>query len=556
MSTQTSQYIPIEANSVEQTAACYIRVSTKRQSEEGYSVENQRSLAEMLCKEANLSLPEHLIFIDDAPASKSADKEIDKLNLKHNFNNRPEFQRLLASAENGEFKHLITYSRDRITRVLRDAIAIEVFLKKHDIKIHYTRSGEEISSNDDKITTFINTIMNAISEYESALLSSRVKDGNKSCIENGWWSGGSTPFGYVRVYDEESDKKKKHTLLVKSDFDEIPVSKIFCLYSDGYGYRTIASLMNSYFPYIKWTKAKIEAIVKNETYTGTLVWNRRSGRRNGFKKHKENEIVKSTKNKESAKIIDTELWQRCTQIREEHIKSKDPYFFRTSFVLKDKLKCPACATLLKGKNPGNGGDKYYYCPNNECKFKKENNRKFRVDSKYLHSLFTKNILESRNSKDNMTSILNELEQYHNKDIDSLRKFSSLLDDKIIEYSSRASEIINNLANQSDPKLKKALENQLVLSNKLKEQYNQTKKILCVDLDAAKAPFSLSVQDLENIIDKQAFEKFDADLFPEYDKVYENSTKVRFFVLNFVESICLQSQGSKFQMHINFKTPES
>lgn len=344
-------------------------MSSPKQATEGQSIPNQVSEVRKYAEDRGWDLK--FTFIEEAPATKYFNKSINKYELVESYKEiRPELSQLLAEAEKRSFKYLIVYSRDRLARVVEEHLIINAFLKKLDVKVIYLREGENCSSDSKAVNKLIDVILSSISEFETNLLSNRVKSGNKKCLLRGWWPGGRAPFGYYRVKAPD-DIKEKHSILKKSNFDSKIVERIFSLYiNEGLGYKLIADVMNEEYGFIIWTKSKIRSIISNNSYIGSVFWDRRGSRHNP-KMHPKEQIVESNKNAEN-EIISSDIWNECIAIRKEREKTKDRWLLNTPFLLKHKLICGKCGEIMKTKNPGKNREMIYYCRSEECNDKRSN----------------------------------------------------------------------------------------------------------------------------------------------------------------------------------------
>lgn len=339
-------------------AVAYIRVSTKTQEEKGFSIEIQREKAIEYAKNNGFVLNEDMIFEEAKPASKSySDDFEDAYNLTEKLKSRPELNKIISLAGEKKFCHLIVYTRDRLTRNIDDCLALRTYFKKVGVLVHYSRPGEFSKIEDSKINNFLELILASVAELEANTIGIRVKGGNRSCIKNSYWPGGRVPFGYSPV--DAPDSKKNST--IKSEaFEKAMVQEIFNLYTQcGYGYRRISDEMNKKFPFIKWSKSKVESIIKNETYTGYIAWDRRGGRRNpgSHKEYDKSPFI------EDASIISKQQWINTVELRKKKQELKDSKYYNTNFLLRGKLVCGKCGSTMETKNYGKGKKSVYRCPN-------------------------------------------------------------------------------------------------------------------------------------------------------------------------------------------------
>lgn len=353
-------------------AIAYLRVSTDEQEKKGLSTAVQKKAAENYVEEYNRSvdfeysngdysnnkiqLDENMILKETKPASTVMNNSVEET-LSDSLKNRPILQYILSMAQKKQFKHLIVFTRDRLCRDFDQYIALKYMLNKNDIKIHYSRPGENFNLEDKKISRFLDNILASVAELEANIISVRVKDGAVQCVRNGNWPGGRPPYGYLIKNIEISGRSHKIAKLKPSTYEENKVLEIFTLYGKGYGYRNIARLMNITYDTDIYTKSKIEKIIKNETYTGRITWNRRGGRRHPNRKE---EPIHSNVISE-LQIINKKQWDSLVKLRHRKWEIKDSKYFNTPYLLKDKLVCSKCQSKLKPKNYGKNSAGKNYC---------------------------------------------------------------------------------------------------------------------------------------------------------------------------------------------------
>src|SRR5690625_439399 len=84
--------------------AIYIRVSTREQADEGYSIASQREKLISFCKA--MSWSNYKFYVDEGVSAKDM--------------NRPELQRMLKDMRNGNLSMILVYRLDRFTRKVKD----------------------------------------------------------------------------------------------------------------------------------------------------------------------------------------------------------------------------------------------------------------------------------------------------------------------------------------------------------------------------------------------------------------------------------------------------
>jgi site-specific DNA recombinase len=502
---------------IEEKAIAYIRVSTIEQQKKGFSFKSQLSMAEKYIMEYNARIrSESRVYkYDDLKLisedfevvreAKSASNNIDNdKDIYTSLKTRPELQRILDLAQQKRFKHLIVLSHDRLARNFEQFIILKRMLEKNNIKIHYSRPGESLETGNDKIGRFLDNILASVAELESNILGMRVKAGCSTCIQSGYWPGGRIPYGCKSVKTKESKRKRERSSLVVDPEEGKHVSEVFELYYKGLGYRKIAENMNNKYNVNIWTKSKVEKIINNETYTGRITWNRRFNPQ----KYSADTDKKYSAFKEELKIVDMKVWEDINAIKNRKNDIKDPYYYITKFILKDKLFCTICNKPLATRNYGKNasGNEYciYRCNSNSSKeshfaFKQEE-----IENEVLDHLC------------NCTE-LKEYDEFWNiyckkvKDMMAAKsRYKKNLEDKIksidgqIKALHSINDYFNNIVEQplneqqsdDDSKIKKLIEKKVQIKGKLnikdfllnqtKVKYEKEKEELIAFMDSYKA----------------------------------------------------------------------
>jgi site-specific DNA recombinase len=502
-------------------AVAYLRVSTSSQGEDGFSIDNQRRSAIEYAAKMGFDLSNDLIFIEEKPASQYSGYTVDMTNIIDNFKRRPKLIEIIKLAEKRLFQHLIVYSRDRLAREAQDATALELFFYKYLINVHFTREGEAFDGLNPNIKNLLSIVFNSISEMEVSILSNRVRDGLKECALKGKWTGGKVPFGFVplRDKDESKTKKKWTTKLAVSDFESIMVKKVFDLYASGLGYRNIAKVMNKEYSFIEWTKSKVEGIIKNETYTGRLIWDRRGGRR---AQGKRNITPIVSQIKESNIIVEKDLWEGVKLERAARDERKDKCYYNTKYILKDKVLCPTCNQLMKIKNPGSGKTIVYHCYNNSTNSSCHTNIPCHLVEKAFIDELRSNDLKDYGTQE----ILETLSVKLSERICKNEEFVDELDKRIADVNEIIIKIDNKRKELKDKELINALSLQYLINNNYKEKYIQSK-----------LGFEQKIE-----IDKLARNNLERVVLPFISVLFNNTSQDdvsgvwREFVINFINKV--------------------
>ena len=223
----------------------YVRVSTKKQAEEGDSIQAQIDRINYYCNDPynNMELVE--ILVD---AGVSASKPLAT---------RDEGKKVAAMVENGEVEAVITCKLDRLFRSSSDAAqTIDKWTKK---EIHLHIIDQRLDTSD--ITgRLIFRVLTAVAEMEREMASERTSSVMSHKKENKVVYG-RTPFGY-----DQTD----NMCLIPNQEEQKVVDEIFEWKESGIGLREIARRLNKRGIRTKndkdWHASSVKYILENDLY--------------------------------------------------------------------------------------------------------------------------------------------------------------------------------------------------------------------------------------------------------------------------------------------------
>jgi site-specific DNA recombinase len=234
-------------------AVTYLRVSTREQSEEGYSLAAQRNVIGRYLDEHGWELVRE--FCDAGESARSAD--------------RPQYQALLDYlAEHDDIDVLVAHKLDRLARNLEDHAALRARLRQHHVRlVSVTENLEDSPSG-----KLIEGILASLNEFYGANLSQEIRKGQLQKLNEGGWPA-HAPVGYRNLRADGG-----HAVMVPDDDQASLVRQTFELYATGTwaltalqvemeqrGLRTRAGR-----PLVR---SRIAAMLRNPIYIGRLQWN-------------------------------------------------------------------------------------------------------------------------------------------------------------------------------------------------------------------------------------------------------------------------------------------
>lgn len=308
--------------------ALYVRVSTEKQAEGGYSLEAQENV--LRDKVISQGKAVYKVYRDAGFSGAKAD--------------RPGLLELLSDAEKGLFGSLYVWSVDRVSRNLSHFLAIVEKLRKYEVQLQSINESFDISTPSGR---FALGFLGSIAQSQRETIRANALMGSRKKAQSGKFSGGSM-LGYKHVPDE--DDPRGGTKLVVEESEAVIVRTIFNLYCSGYGLKATASRVNEQGMCgkrgSKFSVMTVKGILTNKAYIGMV-------------KHG-GEYYQGV----HEPIIDMELWDKAQSILSSKQRSKKIIDYQ--YMLSGLVKCPICgcgmiASHVNRKNKdGSIRRSYYY----------------------------------------------------------------------------------------------------------------------------------------------------------------------------------------------------
>jgi DNA invertase Pin-like site-specific DNA recombinase len=203
--------------------AAYIRVSTDAQVD-GLGPECQEQAITTWAKSHR-----HKITTIIRDNGISGTKELD---------NRPGLAEALALIHDGVVAGVVVYRLDRLARdlVLQEQLLAEIRRLGGELFTTSAAEAEYLRDDpDDPSRKLIRQILGAVSEYERAMISLRLRSGRRRKAEKGGFAYGSPAYGFRAERGE----------LVEDADEQATVARIVALREEGASLRTIAATLNA-----------------------------------------------------------------------------------------------------------------------------------------------------------------------------------------------------------------------------------------------------------------------------------------------------------------------
>lgn len=306
-------------------AKAYLRVSSCEQAMEGFSLAAQ----EERCHQYIESQGWHYDgkYLDDGYSAKNL--------------NRPAMQQMIRDIKEKQFDILVVY---RLDRLVRSVVDLHHLLRLFDENGVMFKSVTEVFDTTSAMGRFFITLVSAMAQWERENLSERVRMGMEKRAVEGKWNGSAIPYGY-RL---EGDR-----LVIEPEEAEL-VRYIFKLYRN-HGMDTIANMLNAQGFKTRrgnnWDPNVIKYMLSNPTYTGRMVWGRKS------KKTKAVVVDGAV-----PAIISEEEFEEAQRIMKKRLSMPARGKSATSdYIFSGILSCGYCGRKLYGSN--RRGTYYYGCTN-------------------------------------------------------------------------------------------------------------------------------------------------------------------------------------------------
>jgi len=346
------------------TCAIYTRVSTKDQSDKGFSLDAQEKTGRELCQRNKWQ------FRLFAERGKSADKE--------NLDNRPALEEILDLAEDAKIQYLFVTELDRLSRSPVTLAYIKKILHDADVKVVTPSQTFDFRDDEDD---FITDLLGILAKRENRLRVKRSKRAKDEAVQYGRWVGGILPYGWTKQPCEGD--RLKHNKVVPHPEESKVVLKMIDWFLDGMKLHGVARKLNamgvatktsSDSNPIRWSPAGIYQVLKNPIHKGDYIF--------------KGKVIKIPG------IVESDRWGAVqAQLKENGASSKRST--RRMYLLRGLLVCGRCGSKFWGRIKPSTGEKHYYCgsrqPNPDFRFCGMKNLRMSLIEGYVWDI-TRNIL--------------------------------------------------------------------------------------------------------------------------------------------------------------------
>ncbi len=301
-----SKMLKVEESTGGLVVALYIRVSTDRQADEGYSIDIQTEKLQAFAKTLD-GVDEVRLYTDDGYSGGSLD--------------RPKMQQMLADIDAGEITHVIVMKLDRLSRSLKDTIHLieDVFIPNN---VTFISRLESFNTNSAFGRAVIG-ILSVFAQLERENIFERTRGGMQKRVEAGFWPGGGrTPYGY--------DYDRVQGVLVPNAEAE-KVRYIYDRYLNGDSLQSIADTLGLKYERVAYN------ILTRKSNAGYIVYNGQEY----LGKHEP--------------IISLDTYDRAMELL--RIRSANKMVSKTAHLLTGLVHCGKCGARMRYAKWGKAGFK-------------------------------------------------------------------------------------------------------------------------------------------------------------------------------------------------------
>lgn len=227
--------------------AAYIRVSTEKQVEEGFSLDAQRQRIAAYCTAMGWQLCDDCIYVDRGLSGKTTD--------------RPAYHQMMRDAADGKFQRVVSVALDRLARSTRDFLGIVDTLDKAGVAIVLLKQNFDTGTPQGR---FALTMFAALAELEAEQISERTMTGRVEKARQGGYNGSPTCFGYDRGTDGTFTPNRQADT----------VRGIFAVFIGGKSINALAKELNAAnvptATGAKWYASTVAYILHNGFYAGLV----------------------------------------------------------------------------------------------------------------------------------------------------------------------------------------------------------------------------------------------------------------------------------------------
>ena len=301
-----------------------------------------------------------------------------------------------ATSPKAAFREILVWKLSRFSRKREHAVTYKAMLRRRGVRVvSITEPADDTPTG-----KLAEGIIESVDEFYSENLATDVRRGMREAASRGFWVSSRTPYGFNRVM--VPDGAKERPKLQPDDATAPIVERIFDMAEGGTGTPDIARALNDQgIPSATgklWSSNGVHLILRNEVYTGTLVWGTRA----------KDEADPVRVEEAFPAIVPKAQFQSVNKLLRSRA-SRTPRPRRTArpYLLSGLVKCYRCTTAFTGHGAKSGRFHYYVCQSlikrgsGSCDSPRLNARRF---DQLIVDRIRSSIL-AKDSNDDMTTVV-------------------------------------------------------------------------------------------------------------------------------------------------------
>lgn len=282
---------------------------------------------------------------------------------------------LIANCEKGMIDLVITKSISRFCRNTTDCLELVRKLLDLNVYINFEKENLNTGSMENELML---SILSSLAESESVSISENEKWSIKKRFQNGTYIISCPPYGYANINGE---------MVIVSEQAEV-VKQIFTDTLAGKSTHTIAKELNERGVISKkgskWTPGTINAIIRNEKYTGDVIFQKTytDSRFNHHTNYGEQDQYLCTGHHEA--IVSHEVFNKANEVMSQRGKEKgngdNTQRYQNRYGFSGKIRCGECGGVFKRRMHYKPSGAYVaWCCNNHINDKHSCSMKYITD---------------------------------------------------------------------------------------------------------------------------------------------------------------------------------
>lgn len=320
-------------------AVAYFRVSTKKQEDEGYSLENQEARTLKYAKDNNLEIVKQ--WGGSESGWINSNEKVKKKIRRKLFNEMIEYVK-----NHKEIKHIIFYSQDRMTRNMDDYRTIETLRETTGLTVHFSQTGDKQVGKLTSDKKMFGRMKENFDEFFSDFISEKTSPAMEQKANTGVFPG-CCPIGYLNnMVDKTIEVDNVRAPYIQELFQKVA--------SENYSMKELTQKLYEQGLRSKKTggkvsKATLYRTINNPFYYGEFYW-------------------KGVLHKGTHKpLVSKELWDKANEV----LKSDRAYVLGQKFAFNGLLRCEVCGCSVSGAKYKKKKYTYYHCNMSKEKHKSD-----------------------------------------------------------------------------------------------------------------------------------------------------------------------------------------